>query len=72
MAEITPERPWPELLLANVVLNMGQKEKAVAALTAAVQRGFRDPAYFKQPEFAALAPLPAFQALIAGLEPSAN
>lgn len=47
MSEITPDEPWPMLLLADTHASTGNKKQAVKDIRAATRRGFKNPDFLE-------------------------
>ena len=68
MGDITPEEPWPMLLLAETHASMGNKKQALKDLREAVRRGLKNPDFLEHdPNLETLRKDPEFLSLIAEL-----
>ena len=48
MSEITPDEPWPALLLADTHASMGNKKQTIKDIQEAMRRGFKNPEFLEQ------------------------
>lgn len=69
MSSISPNEPWPVLLLAETSLARGDKKRAIKDLHEAVKRGLKNPdAIDKDTNLASLRSEPEFQQIVAELK----
>lgn len=69
MSSISPNEPWPVLLLAETSVARGDKKRALKDLHEAVKRGLKNPdAIDKDTNLAALRSEPEFQQIVAELK----
>jgi dienelactone hydrolase len=68
MANVSPDQPWPLVLLAETRVRAGNKKAALKAIEEAVHRGLKRPQTLTEdPELQPLASDPDFQRIVAGL-----
>ena len=68
MADVSPDEPWPVLLLAEARTAMGNKKQAIKDIREAVRRGLKNADYLEQdPNLRALSSEAEFQRIIAEL-----
>ena len=73
MSEITPDEPWPMLLLADTHASNGNQKQAIKDLREAIRRGFKNANFLEQdPNLEALRKDPDFLHIIAELKPNSQ
>lgn len=73
MSDVTPNDPWPALLLAEANALRGDRKRACKVLREAIKRGLKNPeAIEKDANLQSMRPDPEFQQIIAGLRAQAG
>ena len=69
MADVSPQEPWPLLLIAEASAESGNRKEALKAIRAAIKRGLKNvDAIAQNRNLAMLRSDPEFQAIIAELK----